>query len=111
MNVAYEHSKTWDFDYEVAGSMMPWQSALICQGRSSSLKQAGASGNPCCNNAMFTDVKVLDVQGIVRYELLLEMEMLSYQQRVDLFLQCTSLQAIVIFTWNRWARMVHVVDV
>jgi hypothetical protein len=111
MNVAYEYSKTWDFDYEVAGSMMPWQSAFIYQGRSASLKQAGASGTPCCNNAEFTDVKVLDVQSIVRYELFFEMEMLSYQVRVDLFLQCTSLRAVVAFTWNRWAMMAHVVDV
>lgn len=99
MNVAYEHSKSWDFDYEVAGSMMPWQNSLIYHGNSST------------NNAEFTDVKVLDVRGIVRYELFLEMEMLSYQMRVDLFLQCTSLRAIVVFTWNRWSRMVHLVDV
>lgn len=111
MNVAYVNSKTWDFDYEVAGSMLPWQSALIYQGNSSSLKQALASKSPGCNNAEFTDVKVLDVQGIVRYELFLEMEMLSYQQRVDLFLNCKSLQAIVVFAWIRWSRMGHVVDV
>lgn len=111
MNVTYQSSKIWDFDYEVAGSMMPWQSAFIHQGNSASLKQAGASGTPCCNNAEFTEVKVLDVQSIVKYEVLFEMEMLSYQVRVDLFLQCTSLRALVAFTWKTWSMTVHRVDV